>query len=126
MKTPFTAHPSPVARLVYITLVIGATIAMTALFIAYLTQQGTINRQVASLNAQTARLNVLAKQNHRALCAQKEDATLRVRRSTEFLSEHPHGIDGISRALVKQAISEARGRIDSLSDINCAHHAPSG
>lgn len=54
-----------------------------------------------------------------ALCTLRVDLQRRVDDSYRFISDHPHGIPGISVATIRQGINGQQRTIKSLSKLNC-------
>jgi hypothetical protein len=61
----------------------------------------------------------VASETHGALCALKEDLATRHKNGQEFLKNHPHGIEGISRETIKQSLEAQRDTLRALSDLTC-------
>lgn len=61
----------------------------------------------------------VTRNNTRALCAIKLDATRRVSETQEFLKEHPEGIPGLEPEILKRGIDTAKAQVKALSDVSC-------
>jgi hypothetical protein len=55
----------------------------------------------------------------RALCTFRNDVASRVQVSEQFLKDHPHGLDGITPALIKNSLKGQRATLASLKTLDC-------
>lgn len=60
-----------------------------------------------------------ARNTTRALCTLRDDLTRRVQASTQFLKDHPNGIEGITPKLVLDGIANQTRTIKSLEGLSC-------
>jgi len=62
--------------------------------------------------------------NTRALCTIRNNAQDRVDQTTDFLRNHPTGINGISVADLRRSIESSRATVRALDDVNCPSPPP--
>jgi hypothetical protein len=62
---------------------------------------------------------VQAASAHDALCNLRGDQVRRLVTTQDFLSKHPHGVQGISRATFEQQIRNSKQVIKALDDLGC-------
>lgn len=60
-----------------------------------------------------------ASQSTSALCALRSDEQRRVATATTFLTEHPHGIPGVSPASIATTIDSQTRTIKALAVLHC-------
>ena len=120
VRTLFSDHPSPLARKVYLVLVVGAALCIAALFAGYAHQQGEIHSHLERLHALAVANHRLAVDSHRALCAVKANARASLRQAVLFQHLHPHGTAVFSEGVIKLAIYQQRQRLRGLRDVRCA------